>query len=118
MRRREFLPLAGGAANHKFAPAYAQSETAAQLAKRWVAETRETGLTIAPHTGDGAAAVEQLEIVTAERVSRAKFAWVRAQNERAHGVHGKVARAGVSSAATRICTVIFCRGSSQRKFWC
>jgi phosphotriesterase-related protein len=86
-----------GAANHKFVPAFARSETAAQLAKRWVAETREawrprfikigvnrgpldaldrklaraaaiasreTGLTIASHTGDGAAAVEQLEIVT------------------------------------------------------
>jgi phosphotriesterase-related protein len=116
-----------GAANHKFVPAFARSETAAQLAKRWVAETREawrprfiktgvnrgpldeldrkliraaaiasreTGLTIASHTGDGAAAVEQLEIVTAERVSPAKFVWVHAQSERDHGVHEKIARAG------------------------
>ena len=30
-----------GAANHKYVPAFARSETAAQLAKRWVAETRE-----------------------------------------------------------------------------
>ena len=90
------------AANHKFLPGFARNETSAQLAKRWVAETREawrprfikigvnrgpldeldrkliraaaitsreTGLTIASHTGDGAAAVEQLEIVTDERVS-------------------------------------------------
>jgi phosphotriesterase-related protein len=56
--------------------------------------SRETGLTIASHTGDGAAAVEQLEIVTAERVSPAKFVWVHAQNERDHRLHEKVARAG------------------------
>ena len=56
--------------------------------------SRETGLTIASHTGDGAAAVEQLEIVTAERVSPAKFVWVHAQNERDHDLHEKVARAG------------------------
>jgi phosphotriesterase-related protein len=116
-----------GAADHKFAPAFARSETAAQLARRWIAETREawrprfikigvnrgpldqldrklvraaaitsreTGLTIASHTGDGAAAVEQLEIVTAERVSPAKFVWVHAQNERDHGLHERVAQAG------------------------
>jgi phosphotriesterase-related protein len=116
-----------GAADHKFVPAFAWGETAAQLAKRWIAETREawrprfikigvnrgpldaidrklvraaaitsreTGLTIASHTGDGAAAVEQLEIVIAERVSPAKFVWVHAQNERDHGLHEKVARAG------------------------
>jgi len=116
-----------GAANHKYAPAYARQETAAQLAKRWIAETREpwrprfikigvnrgpldeldrklvraaaiasreTGLTIASHTGDGAAAVEQLEIVTAERVIPAKFVWVHAQNEKDRAVHEKVARAG------------------------
>ena len=56
--------------------------------------SRETGLTIASHTGDGAAAVEQLEIVTAERVSPAKFVWVHAQNERNHELHERVARAG------------------------
>jgi len=116
-----------GAADHKFVPAFAHTETAAQLAARWVAETREawcprfikigvnrgpldeldrkliraaaiasreTGLTIASHTGDGAAAVEQLEIVTAEKVTPAKFVWVHAQNERDHAVHEKLARAG------------------------
>jgi phosphotriesterase-related protein len=116
-----------GASNHKFVPDFARAETAAQLAKRWVAETREawrprfikigvnrgpldeldrklvraaaitsreTGLTIASHTGDGAAAIEQLEIVTAEKVSPTKFVWVHAQNERNHEVHEKIARAG------------------------
>src|SRR6476660_6301804 len=116
-----------GAADHKFVPAFARSETAAQLAKRWVAETREawrprfikigvnrgpldeldlkvvraaaitsreTGLTIASHTGDGAAAMEQLEIVANEKVSQAKVVWVQAQNERNHELHEKAARAG------------------------
>jgi len=115
------------AANHKFLPGFARNETSAQLAKRWVAETRqpwrprfikigvnrgpldeldlkviraaaitsrETGLTIASHTGDGAAAMEQLEIVTNEKVSPAKFVWVHAQNERNHDLHEKAARAG------------------------
>ena len=116
-----------GAAAHKFVPSFARSESARQLAKRWIAETREpwrprfikigvnngpldeldrklvraaaitareTGLTIASHTGDGAAALEQLEIVAAERTSLAKFVWVHAQNEPDHAVHEKVARAG------------------------
>ena len=116
-----------GAAAHKYVPEFARTETAAQLAARWIAETRErwkprfiktgvnrgpldeldrklvraaaitsreTGLTIASHTGDGAAAVEELEIVIAERVSPAKFVWVHAQNERNHDVHENVARAG------------------------
>ncbi|PYT20924.1 MAG: hypothetical protein DMG57_40595 [Acidobacteria bacterium] len=116
-----------GAADHKFVPAFARSESSRQLARRWIAETREawrprfiktgvnrgpldeidgklvraaaftsreTGLTIASHTGDGAAAVEQLEIVTAERVSPEKFVWVHAQNERDHSLHERVARAG------------------------
>jgi phosphotriesterase-related protein len=56
--------------------------------------SRETGLTIASHTGDGAAALEQLEIITAERVKPAKFVWVHAQNERDHKLHEEVARAG------------------------
>jgi len=97
-----------GAADHKFVPAFARSETATQLARRWTEEareawrprfikigvnrapldeldrklvraaaitSRETGLTIASHTGDGAAAVEQLEIVITEKVSPAKFVW-------------------------------------------
>ena len=56
--------------------------------------SRETGLTIASHTGDGAAALEQLAIVTAEGVEPAKFVWVHAQNERDHKVHQEVGRAG------------------------
>lgn len=116
-----------GAADHKFVPAFARMETAEQLAKRWIAETREpwrprfikiginrapldeidrklvraaaitsreTGLTIASHTGDGPAALEQLEIIATERVRPNKFVWVHAHNERDHALHEKVARAG------------------------
>ena len=56
--------------------------------------SRHTGLTIASHTGSGAAAFEQLDILAAEKVSPAKFVWVHAQNERDHGYHEKAARAG------------------------
>jgi phosphotriesterase-related protein len=56
--------------------------------------SRETGLTIASHTGDGAAALEQLDIVIGEKVEAAKFVWVHAQNERDRAVHEKVARGG------------------------
>jgi phosphotriesterase-related protein len=56
--------------------------------------SRETGLTIASHTGNGAAALEQMEIVVTEKVSPAKFVWVHAQNERDQNLHEKMARAG------------------------
>ena len=116
-----------GAANHKYVPEFARTETAEQLAKRWIAEahepwhprfikigvnrgpldeldrklvraaaltSRETGLTIASHTGDGAAALEQLELITVEKVRPEKFVWVHAQNERDHSVHERISRAG------------------------
>jgi phosphotriesterase-related protein len=117
------------AANYKFVPAFARTESAEQLAARWIAEyergidgvkprfikigvnkgplgdldrkfveaaalcSRETGLTIAAHTGDGSAALEELEIVAA-RVPAQRFVWVHAQNELDHEVHAKVAKAG------------------------
>ncbi len=56
--------------------------------------SRETGLTIASHTGNGAAALEQLEIIVSEKVAPAKFVWVHAQNEKDHAIHEKIARAG------------------------
>lgn len=113
-----------------FLPDYAHTESAAQLARRWVGEirrgvegmkpafikigvdrgplpplsrkivtaaaytSRETGLPICSHTGDGSAAREQLEIVTKEKVAASKFVWVHAQNERDLSVHEELARAG------------------------
>lgn len=56
--------------------------------------SRETGLTIASHTGNGAAALEQLEILDEEKVAPAKFVWVHAQNEKDHSIHERAARAG------------------------
>jgi phosphotriesterase-related protein len=118
-----------GAADHKYVPAFARSESAEQLAKSWIEEarsgidgvrprfiktgvnrgplheldrklvqaaaicSRETGLTIASHTGDGKAALEQLEIVSAAKVNLSKFVWVHAQNEKDHAIHEQVARA-------------------------
>jgi phosphotriesterase-related protein len=55
--------------------------------------SRETGLTIAAHTGDGAAALEELDIIGGYGLAR-KFVWVHAQNELDHDVHAKVAQAG------------------------
>ncbi|MGH9662471.1 MAG: phosphotriesterase [Bryobacteraceae bacterium] len=56
--------------------------------------SRETGLTIASHTGDGLAAVEQLEIVGEESAPLNRFVWVHAHNEKDHSFHERVARAG------------------------
>jgi len=62
--------------------------TAAALA------SRETGLPVCAHTGDGLAAQEQLDILTRNKVAPSKFVWVHAQNERDFAVHEKMARAG------------------------
>lgn len=119
-----------GAANHKFVPAFARTETAGQLAKRWIGEarqgvdgvkprfiktgvnqapldeldrklveaaamtSRETGLTIASHTNSGAAALEEVEIVTAKGIAPSKFVWVHAHSEKDHAVRERFARTG------------------------
>ncbi|MCL4850850.1 MAG: hypothetical protein KJZ78_05645 [Bryobacteraceae bacterium] len=56
--------------------------------------SRETGLTIASHTGNGIAAVEQAEMVLAEKVQASRFVWVHAQSEKDHSFHEKMAREG------------------------
>ena len=53
-----------------------------------------TGLTIAAHTGDGAAAVEELAILREEGVAAGAFVWVHAQNERDPALHARAAEAG------------------------
>jgi phosphotriesterase-related protein len=70
------------------------SEIDAKLVRAAAIASRETGLTIASHTGNGAAALEELDIVVSEKVAPAKFVWVHAQSEKDHAVHEKVARAG------------------------
>jgi predicted metal-dependent phosphotriesterase family hydrolase len=53
-----------------------------------------TGLTIAGHTGDGKAALQQIEILKKAGVSPSAWIWVHAQNERNSEIHLQVARAG------------------------
>lgn len=56
--------------------------------------SKETGLTIASHTGDGRAAQEQCELITGANVPLSRFVWVHAQNEKDQAIHEQVARAG------------------------
>ncbi len=56
--------------------------------------SRETGLPVAIHTGDGKAALEEAEIFTTARVPLAKLIWVHAQNEKDQAIHEQMARAG------------------------
>jgi phosphotriesterase-related protein len=53
-----------------------------------------TGLTIAVHTGDGAAALDVLATLEAERVAPSAYVWVHAQNEPDRSLHAKAASAG------------------------
>jgi phosphotriesterase-related protein len=54
----------------------------------------ETGLTIAGHTGDGVAALQQVETLRATGVSPSAWIWVHAQNESNARIHLQVVRAG------------------------
>lgn len=65
-----------------------------KLARAAAIASRETGLTIASHTVEGAAALAQLEIVVAEKVSPSKFVWVHANREADRRIHEQIARAG------------------------
>jgi phosphotriesterase-related protein len=55
---------------------------------------RESGLPIAAHTGDGAAALEQLDVLDKEHVSPQAWIWVHAQNESRTELHAAAARRG------------------------
>ena len=55
---------------------------------------RESGLTIAAHTGDDVAALAQVELLREERVQPAAWIWVHAQNVRDEATLEKLARAG------------------------
>ena len=54
----------------------------------------QSGLTIAAHTGDGQAALEQLEIVRDEGVAPSAWIWVHAQNEQNGDLHLRAGRQG------------------------
>lgn len=54
----------------------------------------QSGLTIACHTGDGAAAMEELNILRKEGVSPKAWIWVHAQNEQKTVLHRRAAEDG------------------------
>ena len=121
-----------GAVNEKYLPVHAFTESAQQLANRWISEWRngiegtnirpgfiktstdkapltpvqrklieaaaithlETGLTIGVHTGNGAAAFEQIEILKKQGVSPSARIWFHAQSEPDHALHIKAAKLG------------------------
>lgn len=53
-----------------------------------------SGLTIAVHTGDGASALGQLEILREEGVDPSAWVWVHAQNEQDPAIHLRAAEQG------------------------
>ena len=55
---------------------------------------RESGLTIAAHSGDGVAALEALEILRMEGLSGSAFIWVHANTEPDHRQHVRAAESG------------------------
>ncbi len=121
-----------GAAKDKHVPAFAFTETAEQLAARWIREAergldgtsikpafmkigvdeaplsdidaklvraaaithRATGLPIASHTGTGAAAMAELDLLDGAAVPSSAFIWVHAQSERDDSFLVRAARRG------------------------
>ena len=65
-----------------------------KLVRAAVRTHKGSGLTIACHTGDGRAALDQLAVLKEEGVSPAAWVWVHANAERDPAVHLEVARAG------------------------
>jgi phosphotriesterase-related protein len=53
-----------------------------------------TGMVIASHTGDGLAAMAQMNLLKSHGVSPAAFIWVHAQDEKDRSFHRKAAEAG------------------------
>lgn len=54
----------------------------------------KTGLSFGVHTGDGAAALEELAIIQRMRVSPTAWVWIHAQNETDRNIHINVAKQG------------------------
>ena len=121
-----------GAADDKYVPRFAYTESADELAARWVQESedgippagirpgfmkigvdsgplsvidaklvtaaarthRRTGLAIAAHTGDGTAALAELNVLKKAGVHPSAFIWVHAQSESDEGIHQRAAELG------------------------
>lgn len=121
-----------GAGKNKFLPRHAMTESADELAARWLQEWKNgiegmeifpgfikigvdggtlsdlhrklvraaarthlaSGLTIAAHTVDGVAALDELKTLKDEGVAPGAFIWVHAQNERDDEMHTSAAKLG------------------------
>jgi phosphotriesterase-related protein len=121
-----------GAFNENFLPPHAYTETAEQLAARWIDEWKngiegtgiypgfiktsvdegplrpvykklltavgithlQTGLSISAHTGNGEAALQELEVLHKTGVHASAFRWVHAQNEKDKEIHVRAAKMG------------------------
>lgn len=70
------------------------SEIDAKLVRAAARCHQRTGLAIASHTGDGVAAMAQLDILKEERVDPSVFIWVHAQNEKDASIHERAAMLG------------------------
>ena len=70
------------------------SEIDAKLVRAAAKTHLQTGLTIASHTGNGVAALEELEILKEEGVHPGAFIWVHAQTEGDGQFHRKAAQQG------------------------
>jgi phosphotriesterase-related protein len=70
------------------------SEIDRKIVRAAALTSKETGLTIASHTGNGIAAMEQVEILLAQKLPSAKFVWVHADGEKDHSFHKRIAEAG------------------------
>src|SRR5690606_8673392 len=70
------------------------SEISKKLIKAAAITHKQSGLTIASHTGDGQAAMEQLEILKQEEVDPAAWIWVHAQSEPDFNLHRQAADQG------------------------
>jgi phosphotriesterase-related protein len=55
---------------------------------------RSTGLTIGVHTGDGAAAMEELKIIRENGIDPSAWIWIHAQSEKNRQMHIDAAKAG------------------------
>lgn len=53
-----------------------------------------TGLSFAVHTGNGAAALAQLDIIQRLKVKPEAWIWVHAQNEKDYNIHSRLAKTG------------------------
>jgi phosphotriesterase-related protein len=70
------------------------SEINAKLVAAAALTHLRTGLTIGSHTGDGVAALQQLDILDKHGVSAQAFIWIHAQNEKNSDLHRQAAQRG------------------------